>query len=118
VIHTVGPNRYRGQTDPGLLARCFASSLDVAAGLGAGTMAFPAVSAGAYGWGVADVARIAVGAVRGRADELGLELVRFVLFSDAALSAFEDALAAHRPPFTHGVMTPLANTDDSAPARG
>ena len=31
VIHTVGPNRHAGQTDPALLARCFTRSLDVAA---------------------------------------------------------------------------------------
>src|SRR5665811_1381444 len=35
VIHTVGPNRHAGQTDPALLASCFTRSLDVAAGLGA-----------------------------------------------------------------------------------
>src|ERR687886_2054183 len=64
VIHTVGPNRHRGQTDPDLLASCFRRSLDVAAGLGARSVAFPAVSAGAYGWPVDDVARIAVTAVR------------------------------------------------------
>ena len=46
VIHTVGPNRHAGQTDPALLASCFTRSLDVAAGLGARTVAFPAVSAG------------------------------------------------------------------------
>lgn len=101
VIHTVGPNRHRGQDDPALLARCFTASLDVAAGVGARSVAFPAISAGAYGWDVADVARIAVDAVRrwarSRADRdaVGAEhpgapvdLVRFVLFGDRAYAAF------------------------------
>src|SRR5699024_3713960 len=35
VIHTVGPNARAGQTDPGLLASCFRSSLDVAEEVGA-----------------------------------------------------------------------------------
>ena len=95
VIHTVGPNVHRGQTDPTLLGSCFARSLDVATEIGARSVAFPAVSAGVYGWAVDDVARIAVAAVRAWAGAAesdphasGPDLVRFVLFSDAALAAF------------------------------
>lgn len=95
VIHTVGPNRHRGQTDPALLASCFARSLDVAADLGARSVAFPAVSAGVYGWDAHEVARVAVGTVRAwSADgDRGIAGVRFVLFSPGLLSAFEKALA-------------------------
>ena len=97
VIHTVGPNRHAGQTDPAQLASCFATSLDVAASLGARTVAFPAVSAGVYGWDVREVARVAVGAVRDWSaahDEAGVAVVRFVLFSAAALEAFAEVLGA------------------------
>ena len=94
VVHTVGPNRHAGQTDPALLASCFARSLAVARDLGARTVAFPAVSAGVYGWGVEEVARVAVRTVREDcAAHDGIDLVRFVLFSDRALAAFEAALA-------------------------
>ena len=94
VIHTVGPNRHRGQTDPALLASCFRRSLAVAREVGARSLAFPAVSAGIYGWDSAQVARIAVETVRTELDEHGApELVRFVLFSPAALADFEAALA-------------------------
>ena len=89
VIHTVGPNAHRGQTDPVLLASCFARSLDVAAELGATSLAFPAISAGAYGWAPDAVARIAVDTVRTHPAP-GVELVRFVLFgarTAAAVSA-------------------------------
>lgn len=92
VIHTVGPNAHRGQTDPALLASCFTRSLDVASGLGAHSIAFPAVSAGAYGWEPADVARIALDAARTH-DAPGIELIRFVLFGDRLLAAFEAELA-------------------------
>jgi len=91
VIHTVGPNAHRGQTDPALLASCFTRSLDVAAELGARSVAFPAISAGAYGWDADDVARIAVDAVRGHPLS-GVQLVRFVCFSDSLLAAFTRAL--------------------------
>lgn len=91
VIHTVGPNRHAGQSDPALLEACFRNSLAVAAELGARTVAFPAISAGIYGWEADDVARIAVATVRS-ADATGVELVRFVLFSDHLLNAFDEAL--------------------------
>ena len=96
VVHTVGPNAHRGQRDPALLASCFTSSLDVAAGLGATSVAFPAISAGAYGWAVAEVARVAMGAVRGWATDAAragaVELVQFVPFGSAAQAAFDQAL--------------------------
>jgi O-acetyl-ADP-ribose deacetylase (regulator of RNase III) len=96
VVHTVGPNAHAGEADPELLASCFRASLRVAAGLGARSVAFPAVSAGVYGWDVGEVARVAVAAVRDtrdRGDADGVELVRFVLFGAPALDAFTAALA-------------------------
>ena len=93
VIHTVGPNRHAGETDPALLASCFTRSLDVASELGARTVSFPAVSAGFYGWDADEVARIALAAVRDH-DAEGIDEVRFVLFSDRLLAAFEAAAAS------------------------
>jgi O-acetyl-ADP-ribose deacetylase (regulator of RNase III) len=104
VIHTVGPDARRGQRAPGLLASCFTRSLDVAAQVGARSVAFPAVSAGVFGWAVDDVARIAVRAVRRWAAQPsaggvpGVQLVRFVLFTGPALVAFEAALAGPAAP--------------------
>jgi O-acetyl-ADP-ribose deacetylase (regulator of RNase III) len=99
VVHTVGPDARAGQTDPALLRSCFTRSLDVAAALGARSVAFPAVSAGVYGWPAARVADVAADAVRGwaaaHADADPVELVRFVLFSRAVLAEFERALADH-----------------------
>jgi O-acetyl-ADP-ribose deacetylase (regulator of RNase III) len=92
VIHTVGPNRHAGQTDPALLASCFQTSLREAVKVRARSVAFPAVSAGVYGWEPAEVARIAVAAVRGSPHLDELDLVRFVLFSPATHEAFIAAL--------------------------
>lgn len=90
VVHTVGPNLHAGQTDPELLRSCFLRSLDVAAEVGARTVAVPAVSAGVYGWAPARVAGIAVTAVRDWAREHpgALDGVRFVLFSTGVRDAF------------------------------
>lgn len=92
VIHTVGPNAAAGRTDPELLRRAFANSLAVAEELGAATVAFPAISAGVYGWDAGDVARTAVQAVRDH-QGTGIERVEFVLFSERVLQAFRAALA-------------------------
>lgn len=92
VIHTVGPNRHRGHTDPALLASCFRRCLEVAQEVGARSVAFPAISAGIYGWDAGQVADVAVTTVRETAAAVpGVEEVRFVLFSDAILAEFERA---------------------------
>ena len=83
----------RSEDRSALLASCYRESLKVAAGLGAATVAFPAVSAGIYGWPVDDAARIAVGTVRAEAPE-GIQEVRFVLFTPDVYAAFERHLNA------------------------
>ncbi|MER5881813.1 O-acetyl-ADP-ribose deacetylase [Streptomyces sp. NPDC060235] len=87
VIHTVGPRYARDEDRSELLASCYRESLRVADELGARTVAFPAVSAGIYGWPMDDAARIAVETVRATRTEV--EEVRFVLFDQSAYDAFE-----------------------------
>jgi O-acetyl-ADP-ribose deacetylase (regulator of RNase III) len=104
VIHTVGPNRWAGETDPALLESCFRESLAVARGLGARSVAFPAVSAGVYGWDPADVAAAArrvvteEQAAEGAAGAAGVDLVRFVLFSEPLLAVFADVFGVSPTP--------------------
>jgi O-acetyl-ADP-ribose deacetylase (regulator of RNase III) len=94
VIHTVGPVYSRSQDRSRLLASCYAESLRVADELGARTVAFPAVSAGIYGWPAGDAARIAVTTVQRTPTQVAE--ARFVLFSQDVLDAFERALASAR----------------------
>jgi O-acetyl-ADP-ribose deacetylase (regulator of RNase III) len=94
VIHTVGPVwRGGGEGEAELLASCHRRSLELAAELGCRTVAFPAVSTGIYGYPVELAAPIAVAAVR-EAMVAPVELVRFVLFSDGHLEAFQHAIRA------------------------
>lgn len=97
VIHTVGPNWNRGQRDPERLASCYRRSLEVAEEIGATSVAFPAVSAGVYGWDKDVVAGIAVEAVRAALPGTTVGLVRFILFSDALERAFTAALEETKP---------------------
>lgn len=92
VIHTVGPNRHAGETDPGLLASCFASSLREAVRVGATSVAFPAISAGIYGWDVHEVAAVAATTVAQAPQRADLDLIRFVVLGPTAHRAFLDAL--------------------------
>ncbi len=89
VIHTVGPVWDRSEDRSHLLASAYRSSLRVADELGAATVAFPAISAGAYGWPLADAADIAIRTVR---DVDPPADVTFVLFSAETLQAFRSAL--------------------------
>jgi O-acetyl-ADP-ribose deacetylase (regulator of RNase III) len=91
VIHTVGPNRRAGQTNRALLVSCFSESLRLADSLRAGSIAFPAVGGGVYGWAGRQVAEAAHDAVTGFGashPESTLERVEFVLFSSEMEDSF------------------------------
>ena len=91
VIHTVGPVWTVREDRADLLRSCYVESLGVADSIGARTVAFPAVSTGAYGWPLDDGARQAVEAVRGA--RTAVEQVRFVLFGADAHEAFRRAIS-------------------------
>ncbi|HOF38426.1 MAG TPA: O-acetyl-ADP-ribose deacetylase [Candidatus Hydrogenedentes bacterium] len=95
VIHTVGPvYRDGNHGEPGLLARCYCRSLEVALENGVRTIAFPAISCGVYGYPVPEAAEIAVTTVADlvQSNE-GLECVRFVLFSEEIYHPYAAAVA-------------------------
>ena len=88
VIHTVGPV-WRGGAhgEAELLASCYRRSLELAGALGCRTVAFPAISAGIYGYPVREAAEIAVETAR-ETMAPHIDLVRFVLFNDETFDAF------------------------------
>jgi O-acetyl-ADP-ribose deacetylase (regulator of RNase III) len=94
VIHTVGPMwQGGGQGEPETLASCYRTSLALAVRHGLGSVAFPSISTGVFGYPVAQAAAVAVGAVLDFLDEgPPLVLVRWVLFSDRDLEAYRAAL--------------------------
>jgi O-acetyl-ADP-ribose deacetylase len=59
VIHTVGPVWHGGNAgEAATLASCYRTSLELAARLGAGIIAFPAISTGVYGYPREEAARV------------------------------------------------------------
>ena len=91
VIHTVGPVYSGDALDAELLASCYRSSLAVALSLDVASIAFPTISAGVYGYPLAEATRIAVDTVRAGLE--GPETVLLVAFSAAAEAGYRAALA-------------------------
>jgi O-acetyl-ADP-ribose deacetylase len=90
VIHAVGPVwRGGGEGEPELLASAHRRALEVAEGLGARTVAFPAISCGIYGYPPELAAGVAVGAVRPYLERF--DEVRFVFLSDDLRDVFAQA---------------------------
>lgn len=95
VIHTVGPVWQGGERgEPDLLASCYRRSLQEADRLGLGSIAFPGISTGIYGYPIGLAARIAVGEVRAWLADHELPVgVVFCTFNAASTTAIEAALA-------------------------
>ena len=93
VIHVVGPNWNAGERDRSLLESCYRNALDVAAELGAVSLAFPLVSAGIYGWPLDDAASVAVSTVL--AAQTPVAEARLVAFNAEAETALLAAHARH-----------------------
>jgi O-acetyl-ADP-ribose deacetylase (regulator of RNase III) len=93
VIHTVGPVYSTREDRRATLLQAYTSCLHVADELGAHSVAFPLLSAGAYGWPLQDAADAAVEAVK--AAKTAVEDVRLVAFGGQARAALERALSTH-----------------------
>jgi O-acetyl-ADP-ribose deacetylase len=91
VIHAVGPV-WRGGTagEAELLASCYRRSLEVADGLGARSVAFPAISTGVYGYPRDEAAEIAVRTVRSA--PTAVELVVLVGYDRATAERYRRVL--------------------------
>lgn len=93
VIHCVGPVYSPNQPVAQQLAACYTRAMQLAAQAGALRVAFPAISCGVYGYPLDQASRVALRAVVDCAATRGsVEAVRFVLFSDKVLAAFDAAL--------------------------
>ena len=94
VIHTVGPVWMGGKRgEPQILTNCYRHSLKIAVENGIKTIAFPAVSCGAYGYPILEATRIAVYTTREflAADDK-IDKVIFVLWNEDLYEAYRKSL--------------------------
>ena len=94
VIHTVGPIWRGGKRDEArILANCYRNSLQLAVENEVKTIAFPAISCGAYGYPIEQAVQIALETTR---EFLGatqnIHRVIFVLWGDDVYDAYREAL--------------------------
>ncbi len=93
VIHCLGPVHGRDEPAHRLLADCYRNALRIAEEKGIESIAFPAISTGAFGYPLEEAARVALSTVK---EELeagrGPKKVRFVLFGKKDLEVHDQVL--------------------------
>ena len=92
VIHCLGPVYGRDRPEDVLLADCYRNALSLAERQSLKSIGFPALSTGAFGYPMAEAARVALAKVREQAPALSnVGLIRFVFFREADLEVHEQA---------------------------
>jgi O-acetyl-ADP-ribose deacetylase (regulator of RNase III) len=94
IIHTVGPI-WRGGTngEPALLANCYRNSMTLAAERNIGSIAFPAISTGVYGYPLGEATIIAVETIASCLAESEVS-VTFVCFDAATKELYDEVLGS------------------------
>lgn len=93
VIHALGPVYGSDKPEEDMLARCYKGALARAEELGLQSVAFPALSTGAFGYPLEEATRVAFATVLEETAKLSsVSLIRFVLFSEWELSVHEEIL--------------------------
>ncbi len=90
VIHCLGPVYGRDEPSDELLADCYRNALQIAEEEGISSVAFPAISTGAFRYPMGEAAVVSLQAVEGKAGELNsVKKGGFVLFGEEALKTYE-----------------------------
>ncbi len=93
VIHCLGPVHGRDRPEDALLAACYRNALRLAEDSGVGSVAFPAISTGAFGYPFAEATEIALSTIRETAPTLDkVGHLRFVLFSPQDMDIYRQKL--------------------------
>jgi O-acetyl-ADP-ribose deacetylase (regulator of RNase III) len=95
IIHTVGPVwRGGGNGESELLASCYRESMKIARAKHLGSIAFPSISTGIYGYPIEAAAQLAVATLRSSLADLEQPMeVLLCCFSEGDLRVYEQLLA-------------------------
>ncbi|HEX6983366.1 MAG TPA: macro domain-containing protein [Balneolaceae bacterium] len=93
VIHCLGPVYGRDKPEEELLANCYRNALNLTDKNEIESIAFPAISTGAFGYPVKGAATVAFMAIKAIADRLKtVKLIRFVIWGDEKLRIHEEVM--------------------------
>lgn len=94
VIHALGPVYGSDEPEAELLADCYRNSLELAEERGIDSLAFPALSTGAFGYPIEEATEVALRTVIEEARKLQtVRLIRFVLFGEEQFEVYERILS-------------------------
>ncbi len=98
VIHCLGPVYGRDRPEARLLADCYKNALRLAEENRISSIAFPAISAGAFGYPLKEAAEVAVTTIFEVVPDLQhVERIRFVLYAESDLEIFGTVLSSLEP---------------------
>jgi O-acetyl-ADP-ribose deacetylase (regulator of RNase III) len=93
VIHCLGPVYGRDNPEDKLLADCYRNALRLAEKHDIDSIAFPALSTGAFGYPMKEATKIAFATIRNEIPKLEfVKEIRFVLFSDEDLKVHQQIM--------------------------
>ncbi|MBN2731890.1 MAG: macro domain-containing protein, partial [Balneolaceae bacterium] len=93
VIHCLGPVYGRDQPEDELLASCYKNALKLAEEKGVQSIAFPAISCGAFGYPIEEAASVAFKTIKGELPGLSsVVLIRFVLWGEGAMEVHQKVM--------------------------
>lgn len=91
VIHCLGPVYGRDEPSDELLSNCYRNSLELAEEQRIESVAFPAISTGAFGYPVEEAAEVAFETIKRKISDLNrVKLIRFVLYGQENLEIHEE----------------------------
>jgi O-acetyl-ADP-ribose deacetylase (regulator of RNase III) len=93
VIHCLGPVYGVDKPEDELLKKCYINALNIAEDNNINSIAFPAISTGAFGYPLRDATKIALKTVVEETKKLKkVKKIRFVLFAEKDLQIYEELL--------------------------
>ncbi|MBK6266043.1 macro domain-containing protein [Marivirga sp. S37H4] len=93
VIHVLGPVYGTDKPEDRILSDCYRNALELAEEREIESIAFPAISTGAFGYPFGDATDVALGTIKAVAPTLNhIKLIRFVLFSDSDLTVYKNKM--------------------------
>ena len=93
VIHCLGPVYGRDEPADELLANCYTNALKIAEEHNIDSIAFPAISTGAFGYPTREAAAVAFKTIKNSAGNLkNVKLIRFVLYGEDALKSHNEVM--------------------------